>query len=129
MSDKPLFVYGTLMRDGDKEAVLNGDLRTCGNGFYPAITALGTGRRIYGRLRPVTDEDLQSFDFYEGHPHIYRRVSAKTMDGTRVWVYVWSYDDGRDCLEPGPLLEDGRWKGRVAIDPSWRTERRRLKQW
>ncbi|GAC1475803.1 MAG: hypothetical protein NVSMB9_28960 [Isosphaeraceae bacterium] len=111
-----LFAYGTLAPESSEEAArggwepdaVQGTLHDLGS--YPALTAVGNPDAgwVEGYVRPLEERRvLESLDRYEGvEEGLFQRVSARTREGRRVWVYVYGR---RLPLEArGPIT---RWTG------------------
>jgi gamma-glutamylcyclotransferase (GGCT)/AIG2-like uncharacterized protein YtfP len=115
-----LFVYGTLMRDGCRHAVLSGQqfLGTARTqplyvlldlGAYPGlVTAACDGVAVEGELYEVSAALIPLLDEIEGAPELYElgRVSLEEMEEP---VYAYFYR--REPANP-PRYPASRWDNR-----------------
>jgi len=112
-----LFVYGTLKRGGSRHWIIENLPflgRAKAKGFvlydlgpYPAMVP-GAGL-VYGEVYEVSKEVLQSLDWVEGVPVLYRRKLIEVVfeDGfsLKAWAYIYSGN-----VKGFPRIEDGEWK-------------------
>lgn len=115
---RPLFVYGTLMRDGDRADLLRGCRRRPARvrgalwslpAGYPALVA-GEGE-VYGELvEPVSEGLLALLDTYEGVSEgLFRRDLVEVrVDTERVQAWCYRMVDPR--RHGGHVIESGRWR-------------------
>jgi gamma-glutamylcyclotransferase (GGCT)/AIG2-like uncharacterized protein YtfP len=112
-----LFVYGTLKRGGSRHWLLQ-DFpflgRAKAKGFmlydlgpYPAMVP-GAGV-VYGEVYEVPEEVLQSLDWVEGVPILYKRELIEVVfeDGfsLKAWAYVYNGD-----VKGYSRIESGEWR-------------------
>lgn len=115
----PLFVYGTLMRGGERAGLagrgrrgaawIHGTLYDLPAG-YPAITLGGEGR-VHGEwCDPVSDTQLRLLDLYEGVDEgLYRRVLTDVHTRTATFrAWVWVMED--PLAHGGRAIPSGRWR-------------------
>jgi gamma-glutamylcyclotransferase (GGCT)/AIG2-like uncharacterized protein YtfP len=112
-----IFVYGTLKRGGtihwiienfpflgraEAEGFMLYDL-----GSYPAMVP-GVGV-VYGEVYEVSEEALQSLDWVEGVPVLYRRelIEVSFEDGfsLKAWAYIYNGD-----VNGYSRIESGEWR-------------------
>jgi len=112
-----LFVYGTLKRGGSRHWIIENLPflgRAKAKGFvlydlgpYPAMVP-GAGV-VYGEVYEVSKEALQSLDWVEGVPVLYRRklieVVFEDESSLKAWAYIYSGN-----VKGFPRIEDGEWK-------------------
>jgi gamma-glutamylcyclotransferase (GGCT)/AIG2-like uncharacterized protein YtfP len=100
MAPTLLFAYGTLAPTSPASAAEGGWIadrvrgRLYDLGPYPALLDCGdpTSSWVEGYVRPAEIDELSGrLDSYEGVDEgLYRRVTAMTEAGRRVWVYVYA---------------------------------------
>lgn len=89
-----LFVYGILKErfEGTPATIK----AKCYNlGAYPAITELGSGHKVHGKIITVDAETLEELDAIEGFPYLYHRQIIE-IDGVYCQVYVYTNADDLD---------------------------------
>jgi len=120
-----LFVYGTLKRGGVMHWLLQDfpflgrakaeDFMLYDLGPYPAMV-YGDGV-VYGEVYEVSEEFLQSLDWVEGVPILYRRglIEVVFEDGLslKAWAYIYN-----GSVKGFPRVESGEWKERTFQFPS-----------
>jgi gamma-glutamylcyclotransferase (GGCT)/AIG2-like uncharacterized protein YtfP len=127
MQNAFLFVYGTLLDDGNElagylknnsgfysEGKINGRLYDIGE--YPgAILSSDNNEYVYGNILKLNDTEkvLLVIDDYEGYgdeqvqPNLFRRVLAEALTETgrvNCWVYVYNLS-----VDGLPLIKSGRY--------------------
>jgi gamma-glutamylcyclotransferase (GGCT)/AIG2-like uncharacterized protein YtfP len=116
-----LFVYGTLMRDGPRAAVLArqqflGEARTAPDyalynlGPYPALVREEGAGRVHGELLAAAASLRERLDQVEGAPQLYRLEEIR-LEGVAGPAFAYLYQ--RD-LTGATRLQDGRWDNRRA---------------
>lgn len=113
-----VFVYGTMKRGHSNHDYLSGarfvaDVLTAPEfelvdlGDYPAMVH-GGETRVSGELYAVSRRGIQWVDELEDHPEYFRRTRVRLDDGTEVFGYLLSKDQGH----PYPRIPSGIWVGR-----------------
>ena len=116
-----LFVYGSLLSGEEHHwrlvgATRLGSCRTAARytlvdlGEYPALLRRGN-TSVCGEVYEVDAETLAALDAFEGHPHPFRRISIRVMDGQRALGYA--LQQTRLALDR-PIIASGDWKERCA---------------
>ena len=110
-----LFVYGTLMRNGSAEDLLNGctysgkailkdfAMFNLEQGRYPGIISK-RGEWVEGELYIIYDNDFARLDHYEDEGVLYQRelVTVESSNGQqRAWAYIYlGKPEGKPMREP-----------------------------
>ena len=86
-----LFVYGILKdtTPGKKAWVI---AKCYDLGAYPAITELGEGWLVEGKIIEVDQDTLNYFDQIEGYPDLYHRQLVE-INGEHCQVYVFTHPE------------------------------------
>lgn len=109
-----VFVYGSLKRGFYNHKMMKGEF--VGEASLPGAKLYSLGpcpgvkldqdpdQVVQGEVFNVTPGQLQSLDWFEGHPNHYRRILVTTTDGQQVFVYEYQYP-----IEPARFVESGLW--------------------
>lgn len=119
-----VLVYGTL-KEGHTNGTLmkkiradflgydfvKGPFKMLDLGPFPALfDAEGADNSIRGEIYAMEEEGLAHLDFYEGHPHFFRRRKLWSERlKKRVWVYFQTIDE-LDNERAGHPCKDGMWQ-------------------
>ncbi|MFT7668156.1 MAG: gamma-glutamylcyclotransferase (GGCT)/AIG2-like uncharacterized protein YtfP [Planctomycetota bacterium] len=111
-----VFVYGTLQRGESNhdylgEARFLGEARTAAQfdlvdlGDFPAMVD-GGDTQVDGELYALKPSRVRTVDELEDHPEYFRRTAVELEDGTSVFSYILSKDQGH----PYPRIASGSWR-------------------
>ena len=106
-----VFVYGTLLDGTGEKDAIEADLLDLG--LVPGAVRVGSSSNlVHGEVRRVDREALESWDVWEGHPVVYKRIRTRTLCGRSVYVYEFQgpFDEGMRRIPSGRWVEPGREK-------------------
>jgi len=99
-----VFVYGTLFDGTGQQDAIHADLMDLGS--VPGAVAVGSSPNlVFGEVRIVDRQTLESWDMREGHPMVYRRIRTQTVSGRSVYVYEFQ----GPLNDSMPRIPSGRW--------------------
>jgi len=130
-----VLVYGTLKEDQTNYELLKrcgakfmgydsitDDLLVRDLGPFPGVFESKTTSVVKGELYSMQEEALAHLDFYEGHPHFFRRRKLWTdLQLKRAWVYFCVADDLDDPRANNEVLL-GLWHGSAGEKLFWKEQ-------